>query len=320
MPVPVDPDRIAVLGDRSASSLARNPESEFNGVIVQVTSGAVAAQPRLEHTVTESITDLGWPRPTVAGRVRWYVPTGSGLPVNAIAGDVVTEVAASPSPWTPLDHPYIKAWWDPTTLTGANGAAIEAWGERSPKLWQAIQPTSLLRPTINTAGINGRKAVQFGGGKYLSTGQLPVQDRQPLTTYAVIAGGPSAVSGSSDFFLDRLLGTQVTGGAAGRSSANKWMYVNGSTSTSTVDSDAAPRIFKVVEASDATTIYVNGSQVATTSGTTNRLTFDKIVLGARGDGQNPWEGALGDVVMIAAPVLGATDTLMMEYLTTKYGL
>lgn len=306
--------------DDTTEYLMRNPESKTNGAMVEVTSAAVAAQPRLEHVVMETINDLGWPRPNVVGRVHWYIRIGSGLPINAIPGDLVTEVAADPAPWTPLDHPYLKAWWDPSTISVADNDPIEAWVERSTNSWQLAQVSAGLRPTLDLDGINGRRGVRFGGGKMLRTGTLPVQNRQPLTTYAVIAGGPAVVSGGSDFFMDRLLGATSVGGAAGRSSANKWTFVNGATTTSAVDSDAAPRIFKIVEASDATTIYVNGAQVATTAPTTGRLTFDMIVLGARGDGLNPWEGLLGDIALFAAPVLGATDGLMMEYLTTKYGL
>lgn len=320
MPIAVDPNRVAVLGDHSAAYLVRNPESEVNGAVVDVTAAAVAAEPRIPHLVTESIGNANYPRPSVVGSVQWFIHPGEGIPIHAIAGDIVTEATAEPVPWTPLDHPYILAWWDPQSLTVGDGGAVSVWRDRTPHLWQAVQPSGVLQPTLDMDGLNGHRGLLFGGGKRLLTGILPTQNRQPLTTYAVIAGGPAVVSGGSDFFLDRMLDATVVGGAAGRSAANKWTYVNGATSTSSVDSDSAPRIFKVVEASDATTVYINDVEVATTSPTTGRLTFNRIVFGARGDGLNPWEGLIGDVAMFQAPVLGATNVLMMEYLTTKYGL
>lgn len=311
--------------NQALADRALNVESPFNEAIVSVSSGVFGGDVSGVPTFYDGALDNNnAPRPLWNGVVVWRVWEGAPRPTFFREGDSIEEVEVEPVPWNPLEHPYTVSWFDPYSLSGADGSAVSSWVDRAPSGITLTQATSGLQPTISNTAINGNRGVVFGSGKFLLSGTFTTRNRRPMTTYMVVGGGPATQSGSSAFAMDRLLDATSLGGAIGRTSANKWTFANGSTTnaTSTVDSNASAHIIKVWENDSETRLYVDNILVATSTTSTGRLTFNKLAMGARGDGANSWPGYSGDMVQVASALghAGESDLLFNNFLKARAGL
>lgn len=57
----------------------------------------------------------------------------------------------------------LKAWYDASTLTGADGSSVSAWLDQSGNEAHMYQSTSAAQPTLQTNELNGRNVVRFDG-------------------------------------------------------------------------------------------------------------------------------------------------------------
>lgn len=65
--------------------------------------------------------------------------------------------------FSPTDISGIKAWYDASTLTGADGSSVSQWLDQSGNEAHMFQGTSAARPTLQTNELNGRNVVRFDG-------------------------------------------------------------------------------------------------------------------------------------------------------------
>lgn len=61
------------------------------------------------------------------------------------------------------DIPNLKAWYDATTLTGADGSSVSSWLDQSGNEAHMFQGTSAAQPILKTNILNGRPVVRFDG-------------------------------------------------------------------------------------------------------------------------------------------------------------
>jgi len=65
--------------------------------------------------------------------------------------------------FAPDDISGLVAWYDATTLTGADGSSLNQWLDSSGNEAHMFQITSAAQPTLQTAELNGRNVVRFDG-------------------------------------------------------------------------------------------------------------------------------------------------------------
>lgn len=63
----------------------------------------------------------------------------------------------------PTEISGLKAWYDASTLTGADGSSVSAWLDQSGNEAHMYQSTSAAQPTLQTNELNGRNVVRFDG-------------------------------------------------------------------------------------------------------------------------------------------------------------
>jgi hypothetical protein len=67
----------------------------------------------------------------------------------------------------------LELWLDAQVINQANGSSVTRWLDMSDNALDAEQGTPTARPTLDTAGPNGRKTVSFDGGDSVITPTLP---------------------------------------------------------------------------------------------------------------------------------------------------
>jgi hypothetical protein len=72
-------------------------------------------------------------------------------------------VTSTPSSWTPASLTNLASWYDANQQTEANTADVTTFTDRSGNGHHFSQATLLARPTMQTSGIGGKKALKFDG-------------------------------------------------------------------------------------------------------------------------------------------------------------
>lgn len=65
--------------------------------------------------------------------------------------------------FAPTDISGLKAWYDASTLTGADGSSVSTWLDSSGNEANMFQSTTAAQPTLQTNELNGRNVVRFDG-------------------------------------------------------------------------------------------------------------------------------------------------------------
>lgn len=115
----------AALDPAALASQIENPESPLNSAIVDIAVAALPQVPGIPRAYFVG-ADITAARPTWVGPVIWITSPGAGIPVNVLSGDIVI-VSFENIVWSPLTQPGVQHWYDPRSITVANGATVTSW-------------------------------------------------------------------------------------------------------------------------------------------------------------------------------------------------
>ena len=258
----------------------------------------------------------------VNGTTYYYVVTavnseGEGAPSNE-----VSELAGT--------H---LTWYDANALAGlTDGAAVAVWPDTGGTGINAAQTNSGQQPTYVTSAINGYPVVRFNGANstFLSLAR-PVQDDFTIMcvfrstvgigTAANFYSGAGLVNGevsgtTSDF------GTSINASGqllAGTGSPD----VTAASPTTTNYLDGKPHVltFKRTEATGAVILYVDGAEVANTTGGTQSLNVPAaLTIGCQQVLDNFFTGDIAEVKIFDAALSDTLRAAQEGTLESKYGL
>lgn len=85
-------------------------------------------------------------------------------------GNIVAGLyARGPVPFTPLDIPDLKAWYDAadTGSISISGSAVTQWNDKSGNNYHLSQATGTKQPQSGTTTLNGKNVITFDGGDRL---------------------------------------------------------------------------------------------------------------------------------------------------------
>lgn len=222
----------------------------------------------------------------------------------------------SPGPWTPADLSP-EEWWDfsdGSTLTIDSGA-VSAIASKGSGGRSASNGTAAWRPALSS--VNGLSAALFDGSNdvlelssSLSTGSSP----NPLTIAQVFtrpsSGIFSAIMGAGSnsppyttlWWTDNLTYIAPWGGS---------FDTMGSADTRT-----GTFVDIIVRGASSTTLYRNGSTVASVSNKSGSANLTRI--GARGSALH--NGAICEIVYLYSAVSGTDLANLTSYLMSKWGV
>jgi hypothetical protein len=67
-------------------------------------------------------------------------------------------------PWSPLDLPNLKAWYDAAdTSTISGGSQVNQWNDKSANGFNLLQATSTYKPSSGTRTLNSKNVIDFDG-------------------------------------------------------------------------------------------------------------------------------------------------------------
>lgn len=218
--------------------------------------------------------------------------------------------ALPPAEFTPKRFGTLKAWYDPTQLSLADGAAVTSWTD------QSIHGNSLTAkagtPTFDADGLNGTAGVRFPGGSSLSVPAL----NSPTGT------GPLTVAFTAQFSSVAATANVFRGPDTSiwySSSVNLWRYQRaGSVMSTATAPNTAPHIILVVFDGANSRFEIDGQVVHT--GTTANPSESSWSVGGMVDGTNGMVGALGDVVVVQGTLSADERTDLLGWMATRSGI
>lgn len=222
----------------------------------------------------------------------------------------------SPGGWTPADLSP-EEWWDfsdGSTLTLASGA-VSAIASKGSGGRSASNGTAAERPTLSI--VNGLSAALFDGSNdtlnlssSLPTGAAP----SPLTIAQVFTRPSSGI-------VSQIMGA----GANSPPWPTQWWTDNvtyiapwgsGFSAMGSADTRTGAFVDIIVKGASSTTLYRNGSTVASVSNASGSGSLTRI--GSRGSTLH--NGAICEIVYLYADVSGADLANLTSYLMSKWGV
>jgi hypothetical protein len=244
--------------------------------------------------------------------------------VNA-AGEGANSAQASAGPSA------LVVWLKADAITGlANGAGVSIWSDSSGNGDSAIQPIRTNQPTYVTGAINGLPVVRFNAANnsYLWF-YRPVQDN--FTIICVFQSSQGLGSGNLYYQGAGLVNGEVTGVV---NDFGTCLFANGAVCAGTGSPDVAansgsgynngkPHIltFTRTKSNGQILLYLDGGQVASTTGGTESLTApNQLVLGAQQTLNNYLTGDIAEVQIFNTALSSSERTSRETALKCKYGL
>lgn len=221
--------------------------------------------------------------------------------------------------WTPASLTGASEWWhapDTSKLTVSGGTASQWTGQLNAKT--LTQATSSFQPTSGSVTINGLNAVGFDLVDD-EMSNFDVDLTQPFYAFIVAAATSLSVVPRTFFY-----GVGAGGNAPTLyfdSSLVLGFYGGGSITSSYTLSDTNAHLYEVIyTGSGATTLYVDGASVGSTTGNTLGATggFGLTQQNA-GGAQNPLGHKLGALVFGTGVLPSADRTMMETWSRTTFG-
>ena len=276
------------------------------------------------YTNVASILATSYIDATATNGTTWYYVVAAA---NALGdGTNSAEVSATPSLAASL-----LTWFAADRITGlANGAAVSNWADLSGNGFNATQPAVAQLPTYVTNAVNHLPVVRFNSASsnYLAFPR-PVQD--DFTIFCVFRSTQGYGSGTLYYQGAGLVNGEVSGVTTDFGSC---LFANGQICAGTGNPDVAalsgtgyndglPHLmtFKRTEATGEVDLYLDGTFVGSTTGSTSSLTApNQLVLGALQTIINFFNGDIGEVKIFNS-ALSDTDRVNQESgLVQKWGI
>lgn len=238
----------------------------------------------------------------------------------------LSPVLGSGAPFTPAAFPSLAMWFDASNTASIteSGGAVSQWSDLSGNGRHATQSTAGAKPTTGSVTVNGRNALSFDGGDFLS-GSSPAIS-QPRSLYMVVVANAHDASrrvaietgtGGTDYAQLQLeLGTTNRLTSLTNDGALK-------TNLATVDFPTAePVICTVIRSGSAQTLYADGVQQDTDAiGTIVGTGATTFVIGSqRSTLDRYWKGSICEVIDYTATHDAGQLATVVAYLTAKWGV
>ena len=206
--------------------------------------------------------------------------------------------------------------FDAANTVTATAGLVDTWNDSSGYNRNAVQYSTVNRPTLLTAAVNGLKAVRFNGiGQFMTLSNFITGGN--ITVFIVAANQRASLNGSS---IDTLVSTMPSGGVAGGIGLSTF---NGYASTT-------QRQFSADYSGGTNNIWVNGSQaspnlvqsvyaVLTYQGTGVNAR-NQMYFGLYPDGNLPGTNDVAEIYIYQGILPAATRASMESSLKTKYAI
>jgi len=239
----------------------------------------------------------------------WAVASGSGTValVTVVHGKgdppALDVLELSPALW--LDAS------DESTIT-ESGGAVSTWSDKSGNGYDLVQATSADQPATGTRTINGLNVLDFDGTNHFMTTSSEVRLSQPNHVFLAmrtdnIANGKQVFDsypGAADASWFQIFGSQYYAFAGSG-------LVGGTTVTS-------PILAHITYNSTSSSVRVDGVDILTGSLGTRDLSL--LTLGARKDEAIPFDGALGEIIVVNGTLTAGQISATETYLADKWGI
>lgn len=235
-----------------------------------------------------------------------------GLPVTPDPPVVI-------DPVTPPDLPgeIAPLAWHTALFAGGDwahpvdGATLDAWPDSSGNAHNAIQATSLNRPTFDVDGLNGRQCIRFAGDDWLAVEFAELT--QPTTL--VVVGFTD--TGSSQSFIDGF--DQTHRHFVRQVGITNYRLYAGEILDAPVIPDRVPHLFVAVFNGASSSLEIDGALVA--SGNSGAQTLTGLTIGAAFFGGSDWlTGGIGFAGLLPGVISSGDRTILEQWAASEYGI
>ena len=245
--------------------------------------------------------------------------------------------SSTPSTFTPLSLPNLKAWYDASdTSTITGGSAVSQWNDKSANGFNLSQSTSTKKPSSGTRTLNGLNTIDYDG-----TNDFLQAATASDWTFLSNTGASTAFA---VFILDDLnpnawLSTHTIGTTIGFSvfyNTALTAFVSNSTVdvvynfTSQTVSTGNGYAYWLTDPATATAanrseIYWNGTlqnknNTVTATASSSAPYYALGVGGRANDDAYSFNGAMAEIIIVSGLMSSGDITKTKNYLTTKWGV
>lgn len=258
-------------------------------------------------------------------------------------GNIVGGTFSVPAPpWSPLNLPNLKAWYDAAdTASISGGSAVNQWNDKSTNGYHLSQSTATYKPSSGTRTLNSKNVIDFDGtndflqaasatnwtflnnsGASTAFYVLVMDDNSKNSGFADTGGFDSNNVDYEIYYASSL--THRVGNAVG--GAGPVENVTGKTLT-----NAAHYFYLISDPNNGTAanrsiFYVDG--VATSKNNARTTTPSSstpnrpMTVGNRslGDSVYAFNGAMAEIIFVSGIMSAGDITTTTDYLKAKWGL
>jgi len=243
------------------------------------------------------------------------------------------------SGFTPKAISNLKLWFDASSIKQSDNTSVESWDDLSGNNVKAEQTTLANKPTFKTNQINGKPALSFDGGDYLSltSGLGSINNASGATVFCVVKFATGAIqvafniattgTTTNNRLQVRMNGTNLFQNTTRRSDATGNLTT---VSTGTINSSF--KILSIVSdyvgngINGTSTQYINNTADGTgnfsTSGNMTNSDSPFIFIGADNDSPATTylNGLIAEIILYNKALNTNERNSIYNYLKTKYAL
>lgn len=218
------------------------------------------------------------------------------------------------TPFSPADVSGLIGWWKADALNLADGAAVSSWTDSSSQNNPLAQATGGSQPTFQTNQLNGKPIVRFNGSKFMSSSSAI--GANTAMTWFIVAKSTGYTS------VNRVCGI---GAQVSIFNFNpNWSYYSNE-GAGVVGFGAASTSWHIVtinfaSLSSASAFVDGGSAVATWDPFDFNINTSFNMGCEDNGGTNAFIGDVAEAIFYNVAISGANQTLVQNYLGTKYGI
>jgi hypothetical protein len=229
--------------------------------------------------------------------------------------------------FSPTDISNLELWLDATDADTVHltDSKVSQWDDKSGKNRTHTQGSADYRPTVSSAAIGGKDAVQFtaANATFLATddSQTGLSSLVGSTLFLVVQQGSNSLNqclwGPSNTWSSTIFNW---GGM-------QYWWMNNSDEVNVAKPDITyPRILGMYwDASQSVSLrgwgFCEGKRVTPTTGThSTQEIVTGLTVGASGGGSNPFQGIISEVLYYSKALSDTEFGQVMAYLDQKYGL
>ncbi|MEM9024092.1 MAG: hypothetical protein AAGB22_10140, partial [Bacteroidota bacterium] len=218
------------------------------------------------------------------------------------------------------------AFTDAGTTEATDGQSVQQWNDQSGNGNNLSQPTSSNRPTLQTGVVNGQPVMRFDGSDDAFSEITVSAVSAPAEIFAVLSfANLTQPSGNFDYVMNLggINGANTNISISRRPVTQRYFSFDGaSLRNGVILTGQTFQIFNPKHATSSTfhSLDIDGNSQSVSDYSGSVSTNGNLRVGHDPNGNNEFDGDLGELFLFTAALNTAEQNLVENYLSSKYGI